>query len=251
VDKKSSAPTAYSGEETKSNLSLFFSDHHRTRNPTGDLQQVRLHVDDLVLAVPFAGEEVFQAVGLEADGAVDKAVLVGEGVVPERVRVPERDVRRVLERATAVGAGRLRQQPALRGQATMEFLHRVDRIAEVFERVVRPEDADLAVAKRPARVGIGRDPAAVQIDRLVTRGRFYPAAQVNLPQAVLVAPAFDQRIDVPVVEGRRLGLDEPVLLAPAGVAGMDVIDVEATVDVLHPPVDVRPAQDVLIVKDRP
>jgi hypothetical protein len=27
----------------------------------------------------------------------------------------------------------------------MEFLHRVDRVAEMFEGVVRPEDADFAV----------------------------------------------------------------------------------------------------------
>ncbi len=32
---------------------------------------------------------------------------------------------------------------------------------------------------------------------------------------------------------------------------MDVVDVQATVDVLRPPVDVRPAEDVLIVEDRP
>ena len=85
------------------------SDRHATRNATGDLQQVGLDVDDLVFSVPFAGEEVLQAIRLEPDGAVDEAVLVGAGVVPERVRVPERDVRRVLERAAAVGARRLRQ----------------------------------------------------------------------------------------------------------------------------------------------
>ena len=37
-----------------------------------DLQQIGLHVDDLVVAVPFAREEVLQAVGLEADKAVDE-----------------------------------------------------------------------------------------------------------------------------------------------------------------------------------
>ena len=47
-----------------------------------------------MLTVPFAGEEVLQAIGLEADGAVDESVLVRVGVVPERVRIPERDVRR-------------------------------------------------------------------------------------------------------------------------------------------------------------
>ncbi len=84
---------------------------HATRDATGHLQEVSLHVDDLVLAVPFAGEEVSHAVGLESNGAVDEAVLVGAGVVPERIRVPERDVRRVLERPAAVGAGGLRHQP--------------------------------------------------------------------------------------------------------------------------------------------
>ena len=32
---------------------------------------------------------------------------------------------------------------------------------------------------------------------------------------------------------------------------MDVVDVQATVDVLHPPVDERPAEDVLIIENRP
>jgi len=75
------------------------SDRHATRNATGDLQQVGLHVDDLVFSMPFAGEEVLQAVGLEADGAVDEAVLVGTGVVPERVVCLPDVVRRLRRRA--------------------------------------------------------------------------------------------------------------------------------------------------------
>jgi hypothetical protein len=65
------------------------SNRHATRDATGHLQQVGFDVDDLVFAVPFAGEEVLEAIRLEPDGAVDKAVLVLAGVVPERVRVPE------------------------------------------------------------------------------------------------------------------------------------------------------------------
>ncbi len=124
--------------------------------------------------MPFAREEVLHAIRLEPDGAVDEAVLIGAGVVPERVRVPERDVCRVLERAAAVGAGGLRQEPALRGEAAMEFLHRVDRVAEMFEGVMRPEDSHLAVAKRPASVEVGGDPAAVQVDRFVTGAELIP-----------------------------------------------------------------------------
>ena len=52
----------------------------------------------------------------------------------------------------------------------MDLPHRVDRIAEVFEGVVRPEGADLTVPERPAFVEIGNDSTAVQIDRLVTEG---------------------------------------------------------------------------------
>ncbi len=59
------------------------SNRHAARHPPRHLQQVGLHVNDLVVAVPFAGEEVLQAIGLEPDGAVDEAVLVGAGVVPE------------------------------------------------------------------------------------------------------------------------------------------------------------------------
>ena len=64
---------------------MFPSDPYRAGHPARDLQQVGLYVDDLVLAVPFAGEEVLQAVGLETDGAVDEPVLAGAAVVPERV----------------------------------------------------------------------------------------------------------------------------------------------------------------------
>ena len=56
----------------------------------------------------------------------------------------------------------------------MEFLHRVDRVAEMFEGVMRPEDSHLAVAKRPASVEVGGDPAAVQVDRFVTGAELIP-----------------------------------------------------------------------------
>lgn len=48
------------------------SDRHTARHPPRDLQQIGLHVDDLVFWMPFAGEEVLQAVGLETDRAVDE-----------------------------------------------------------------------------------------------------------------------------------------------------------------------------------
>ena len=66
--------------------------------------------------------------------------------------------------SAAIGAGRLRKKPILGGQAAMEFLHRVDRIAEVFEGVVRPEYADLTVPEWPAIVEVGGDLATMQID---------------------------------------------------------------------------------------
>ncbi len=70
-----------------------------------------------MLAVPFAREEVFQAICLEPDGAVDEAVLVGADVIPERLKAPEQDVRRVLERATAIGVwGATAASPAASGR---------------------------------------------------------------------------------------------------------------------------------------
>ena len=38
------------------------SDRNAASHPSRQLQQVSLHVDDLVLAVPFAGKEVPQAI---------------------------------------------------------------------------------------------------------------------------------------------------------------------------------------------
>ena len=139
------------------------SNRQATRHPSCDLQQVRFHVHDLVVAVPFAREEVFQAVGLEPDGAVDEAVLVGAGVVPERVGVPKAAMRRVLKRAAVVGTGSLPEQPAQRGQTAVDLAHRVDRIAEVFEGVVRPNHTHLAVAKRPAPVEFDGNLSIVEI----------------------------------------------------------------------------------------
>lgn len=50
------------------------SDRDATRYSSRDFQQVGFHVDDLVLAMPFAGEEGLQAVGMELDGAVHEAI---------------------------------------------------------------------------------------------------------------------------------------------------------------------------------
>ena len=65
-----------------------------------------------MLPVPFAGVEVLDPVRFEQDGVVDEPGLFVASVVPEGVRVPERDVRRVLERASAVGARCESQEPA-------------------------------------------------------------------------------------------------------------------------------------------
>ncbi len=117
-----------------------------------------------MLPVPVAGEEVFHSVGFEQHGAVDEPGLFGAGVVPERVAVPEADVRRVLERASAVGAGGEGQEPAAGGEAAMGFLHGVDRVAEVFQGVVGSEHADLAVAERPALVEVSCDVGTMEVD---------------------------------------------------------------------------------------
>jgi hypothetical protein len=100
------------------------SDRHPAWHPCFDLLQIGLHLDDLVLAVPFARQEVLQAIGLEPDGTIDEAVLVAAGLVPEGVTVPDSDARRILERASVLAAVRLRQQAAQRSRAAMEFLHR-------------------------------------------------------------------------------------------------------------------------------
>ena len=54
--------------------------------------------------------------------------------------------------------------------------------------------------------GTAPDPPAVQVDRLVSGGRIDPTTKVELPQAVLVTPAFDQRVDVLVVGGARVSV---------------------------------------------
>ena len=113
----------------------------------------------------------------------------------------------------------------------MGFLHGVYRVVQVFEGVVGAEHADLAIAEGPAVVEVGCDVAAVEVDGLVAGGGVEAAAKVDLAEVVEVAPAFDEGVDVLVVDVQGLGLDERVLVASAGVGRVDVVDVEAAVDV--------------------
>ena len=214
-----------------------------------DPLQVRFHVHDLVLTVPIAGVEVLDAVGFEQDWGVDELGLFGAGVVPEGVGVPEGGVGRVLEGTSAVGAGGEGEEPALGGEAAVGFLHGVDGVVEVFEGIVGAEDADLAVAEGPALVEVSCDLAAVEVDRFIARGGVEATAEVDLSQGVQVAPAFDERVDVLIVDVQCLGLDERVLVASTGVGRVDVVDVEAAVDVLHLAVDIGSAEEIVIVED--
>ena len=155
----------------------------------------------------------------------------------------------VLEGTSPVGAGSKGQEPAVGGEAAVGFLHGVDWIAKVFEGVVGADEADLAIAERPALVEVRCDLAAVEVDGFVAGDGVEAAAEVDLAQRVKVAPAFDERVDVLVVDVQRLSLDECVLVASTGVGRVDMVDVEAPVDVLHVAVDVGPAKEVVIVED--
>jgi hypothetical protein len=64
----------------------------------------------------------------------------------------------------------------------MEFLHRVDRGAEMFEGIVRPENVHFTIAKRPARVEVGGDPAAEKVDSIVTGGQVDRAMRQRPPR---------------------------------------------------------------------
>ena len=91
----------------------------------------------------------------------------------------------------------------------------------------------------------------MEVDGFVAGGGVEAAAEVDLSEAVQVAPAFDERVDVLVVDVERLGLDERVLVTSAGVGRVNVVDVQAAVDVLHLAVDIGPAQKVVVVENRP
>ena len=81
------------------------------------------------------------------------------------------------------------------------------------------DHADLAVAEGPALVEVGCDVAIVEVDGFVARGGVEAAAEVDLAESVQVAPAFDEGVDVLVVDVERLGLDEGVLVASAVLSG--------------------------------
>jgi hypothetical protein len=99
-----------------------------------------------VLAVQFTGEEVLQAIGLEPNGAAEEVVLVGAGVVPDR------DVRRVLERAATIGVGGAvtAASPAGPGSGGVPASCGSGR-AYARGRRAPGKTLDLAVANRPAR----------------------------------------------------------------------------------------------------
>ena len=201
--------------------------------------------------MPIRGDEVLDSIGFEQDRAVDEPSLFGASEVPERVAVPKRHMGRVLERTSAIGTGSEGQEPAVKGEAAVSFLHRVDRVAKVFEGVVGTEDSDLAVAEGPALVEVGCDVGAVEVNGIVAGGGVEAAAEVDHSQGVQVAPAFNERVDVLVVDAERLGLDERVLVAATGVGRVDIVDVQAAIDVLHAAVDVGSAQQVVVVENRP
>ena len=202
-----------------------------------------------MLPMPIAGVMVLDAVGFEQHGVVDELGLFGAGVVPEGVGVPEADVGRVLEGASSVGAGGEGEKPAAGGEAAVGFLHGVDRVAEMFEGVVGADDADLAVFEGPALVEVSCDVGVLKVDGFVSGGRVEAAAEVDLAEAIQVAPAFNEGVDVLVVDVQRFGLNERVLVAATCVGGMDVVDVEAAFDVLHSAMDVRAAEQIVIVED--
>ena len=134
------------------------------------LHRICLHINDLMLSVPIAREEVLELAGWPGmgwDGAVDELVLFLAGVVPERVGVSEEGGGGVLEGPAAVGAGvRGRIQP-WGGEAAVGLLHGVDGIVEVFEGVVGSDEADLAIAEGPTLVKVGCDVGVVEVDEFV------------------------------------------------------------------------------------
>lgn len=85
----------------------FTSDHNQTGHASINSQQVRSHVDDLMLTMPWSWIEIVHTIGLESDRAINKAVLILPRVVPEGIAVPEGDVCRILERSATVGTRRL------------------------------------------------------------------------------------------------------------------------------------------------
>ena len=99
-----------------------YSNRHATQHSALEFPQVGLHVDDLVLAVHFAQEEVLRAVGVNSEGSGHGAVLVGAGVVVRMISSSRTKGRRDLERSAAVCGWGVRVEPTLRGQAAMEFL---------------------------------------------------------------------------------------------------------------------------------
>ena len=142
----------------------------------------------------------------------------------------------------------MRSQPP-GGEAAVGFLHGVDGVVEVFEGVVGSEDADLAVAEGPALVEVGCDLTTLEVDGFVAEGGVEAAAEVDLFQAIQVAPTFDEWVNILVVDVQRLSLNEGVLVATAGIGRVNVIDVEAAVDVLHVTVDVGSAEEIVIVEN--
>lgn len=157
-------------------------------------------------------------------------------------------MRGVLEGSASVCRGRQCQEPAARGEAAVGFLHDVDGVFEVFEGVVGAEDADLSVFEGPFVVEVGVDGAFFEVYAFISFGWADTATEVDFAEAVEVAPFFDEWVDVLVVDVEGFGLDEAVqLFAGAVVFSMDVVDVEALVDVVDFSSDVCAGEEVLVV----
>lgn len=215
-----------------------------------ELHQIRLRVDDVVGLMPIARKKVLDAIELKANRGMDVLRRLALRVVPEGVRVPETHVGRILERPPTVGRGYEDEEPTTGREAAICFLHNVDRISQMLERIVRPQETHGAGFDRPGFIEICVDVAVDLIDALVAGGLTETTAQVDLAKPLEIAPPLDELIDVFIVEIEGLFLNRFVLLAVTRIRVVHMVDIQRAIDVLTRPVDVGPRKDVLIVQHR-
>ena len=95
-----------------------------------------------MLLVPLRWEVRHEPRGLEATRDLGNVLRERSiGVVPERVLVPERDVRWVLVRTSAVRRGRAREQHPAMSEHAIDRVHQPDFVWDVLEEVARSNDA--------------------------------------------------------------------------------------------------------------
>src|SRR6185503_1831499 len=141
-----------------------------------------------------------------------------------------------------------RKQESAVSQDAMRFVHRMNAIAQMLQRVGSSDDADLSVFERPSLVEVTLDVGVMPINRDVAIWTSDGSAKINAEQAIFLRPAHRKLFLIRFVGFPMRGFDIALPSSPCGIA-QHPVDVEHLIDVNHSPVEIGSTEQFMIVAD--